>query len=125
MSSSDAVKLEDKKKFEGFQRDENGVFRIRDVSERKMYGRLCVIIFIVFWIGMLIVAIVSATTANYDYISKGYQFDGKICGVEGELGAGLEYTHSFTPGKWYTATNDQVDLPSNASICVKEVARKR
>ena len=52
-------------------------------------------------------------------ISKGYQFDGKICGVAGELGAGLEYKHSFTPGVWYSATNDMIDLPSNASICVK------
>jgi len=118
MSSSDAVKLEEKK-FEGFQRDENGIFRITDASERKCTDFLCVGLFIVFWVGMLIVAIVSATTANYDYISKGYQFDGKICGVEGELGAGLEYTHSLTPGKWYTATMVQVDLPSNASICVK------
>ena len=120
MSSSDAVKLEeDKKKFDGFQRDENGVFRITDVSERKCTDAMCVIVFICFWIGMLVVAIWSATTANYDYISKGYQFDGKICGVAGELGAGLEYTHSFTPGVWLSATNDMVDLPSNASICVK------
>ena len=100
MSSSDAVKLEEKK-FEGFQRDENGIFPpILTRAREKSCGFLVYLASsIVFYqVGMLIVAIVSATTASYDYIFKGYQFDSQnLWRREGELGAGLEYTHSLTP----------------------------
>ena len=69
---------------------------------------------------MIIVWIVSAGNANYDYISKGYQFDGKICGLDGELGVGAEYKNLYIPGVWYDGGTTTYDLPTNASICVKE-----
>ena len=34
---------EDEKKFEGFSKDENGVFRIADVNDRKCTDFFCVI----------------------------------------------------------------------------------
>ena len=91
---------EDEKKFEGFSKDENGVFRMADVNDRKCTDFFCVLAFIIFWVGMIIVWIVSASNANYDYISKGYQFDGKICGLDGDLGVGAEYKNLYIPGVW-------------------------
>ena len=111
---------EDEKKFEGFSKDENGVFRIADVNDRKCTDFFCVLAFIIFWVGMIIVWIVSAGNANYDYISKGYQFDGKICGLDGDLGVGAEYKNLYIPGVWIDGSLTTYNLPTNASICVKE-----
>ena len=86
---------EDEKKFEGFSKDENGVFRMADVNDRKCTDFFCVLAFIIFWVGMIIVWIVYACNANYDYNSKGYQFDGKICGLDGDLGVGAEYKNLY------------------------------
>ena len=74
-------------------------FKIKSDDERKCTDPIFSVLFFLFWIGMLVVGATAFTKANAiggaDRHIRGYQMDGKICGQDGEFGAGLDYKYSM------------------------------
>jgi len=64
-------------------------------DKRRCTDGLWSLLFAFFWLGMFIVGGVGISKANdvggYNRILNGYQYDGKICGQDGEYGAGKDY----------------------------------
>lgn len=63
------------------------------VTERKCTDILCCLIFILFWIGMLIVGIVAFARGEPDRLHNGYDFTGEVCG----FGANSEKSNVCVP----------------------------
>jgi hypothetical protein len=70
------------------------------VSARRCTDVFCLILFILFNIGLVIVAITgfnqSGGVNGYKRLINGVGSDGRICGISGVDGAGVANSHQFT-----------------------------
>ena len=57
------------------------VFRVK--GDRKCTDVGCLVIFIFYWIGMVIVTVYSFAYGDYKALLYGRDFEGRMCGVEG------------------------------------------
>lgn len=82
------------------------------VTERKCTDILCCLIFILFWIGMLIVGIVAFARGEPDRLHNGYDFTGEVCG----FGANSEKSNVYYPYPYDDEGGSEPDLSWAACV---------
>lgn len=112
----------------GFEKDADGNFAI-DTSSRKCTDILCCGIFILFWIGMVVVAAMAASGGNRFVVSNGFQVDGRICGLKEDAtphaGAGEKFNKTYVPRYWYGKTGSYWgDNLANYTVCTDKCPTK-
>ena len=98
----------------GFEKSPDGQFQLIKPSERKCTDCMCVPIYGLFWVGMIVVAVLSATNSNIEMFTRGFSVDGQICGVR----ENKDFPYLFVPGTI-------LGVPANEdtakfTLCVKE-----
>ncbi|EKX48139.1 hypothetical protein GUITHDRAFT_58746, partial [Guillardia theta CCMP2712] len=82
-------------------------------QDRKCTNVLCLLFFICFWFGMLVVGIVGFVKGNPNRLRYGYDFLGRTCGY-GDV-KGLKYLYYPFP---YNSTSSSTDL--TWAVCLKD-----
>jgi hypothetical protein len=113
----------------GFDRDPDGNFAI-DTESRKCTDLLCVLVFIVFWIGFIAVGAMAALGGDRYVVSNGFQIDGRICGLKEDAtphkGAGVDFDKVILPGPlWASETATWSTTATNYTVCTDKCPDKK
>ena len=99
--------------------------RLEITTDRKCTDIYCLGVFIMFWIGMIIVASLAAEKGDKYLVSNGFQVDGRICGrpenAKPHAGVGIKFDKIFFPGIWVGKGFNYWSIElANSTVCTEK-----
>ncbi|XP_077982076.1 choline transporter-like protein 1 isoform X2 [Glandiceps talaboti] len=90
------------------------------LGQRQCTDCTCVIIFILFWCGMIFIAAYAFTTGNVERLVYGYDSYGNICNMENPPIPGISFSGMNMTGRPYVFFMDVYNPSDSMEICVSK-----